>query len=41
MMLMSTYGSLNEMAKGYTARTWTNSAGETVTKRFKYREPFF
>jgi hypothetical protein len=41
MMLMSTYGSLNEMAKGDTARTWTNSAGETVTQRFKYREPFF
>jgi hypothetical protein len=40
MMLMSTYGSLNERTKGDTARTWTNSAGESVTKRFKYREPF-
>ncbi len=41
MMLMSTYGSLNEMTKGDTVRTWTNSSGEPVTKRFQYREPVF
>ncbi len=41
MMLMSTYGSLNEMTKGDTAHTWTNPAGESVTKRFKGWEPFF
>jgi hypothetical protein len=40
MMLMSTYGSLNEMTKGDAARTWTDSAVESVTKRFKHWEPF-
>jgi hypothetical protein len=40
MMVMSTCGSLNEMTKGDTARTWTDSAVELVTKRFNHWEPF-
>ena len=41
MMLMSTYGSLNEVEEGATARQWKGPNGEATSKQFNYREPFF
>ena len=41
MMIMSTYGTLNEMPDGGTARTYKTSDGAMTTKQFKYCEPFY
>ena len=41
MMLMSTYGFLNEDEEGATAHQWRSPNGEVTSKQFIYWEPFF